>query len=206
MKIDQVMLGAMLGEEAVGQYSVAVRISTVWYFIPSILATSLFPAILNARKQSAELYKKRLQSYFDLNAGLAYLIVIPLSIAAPWVILLLFGEVYKPAGPILAIHAWSALFVFLGGAREQYLVAEKFFKFSMKCTAVGAIVNLVLNFFLIPSYGCNGAAVATFISQAVSAFLSSFFIVNLRTVGLMQVRAFLIPLKILKLSFNKMTV
>ena len=105
MKTDQVMLGAMLGDEAVGQYSVAVRISTVWYFIPSILAASLFPAILNARRQSKALYEKRLQDYFDLNAGLAYLIAIPLSVAAPWIVRILFGEVYQPAGPILSIHA-----------------------------------------------------------------------------------------------------
>jgi O-antigen/teichoic acid export membrane protein len=192
MKIDQVMLGAMLGDEAVGQYSVAVRISTVWYFIPSILATSLFPAILNARKQDKALYEKRLQDYFDLNAGLAYLIAIPLSIAAPWIILLLFGEAYREAGPILAIHAWSCLFVFLGGARDQYLVAEKLFKFSMSCTVAGAIVNLVLNYFLIPIYGGNGAAVATLISYSISAFLTSLFWHKTREVGFCQIRAYIV--------------
>jgi O-antigen/teichoic acid export membrane protein len=197
MKIDQVMLGAMLGDEAVGQYSVAVRISSVWYFIPSILATSLFPAILNARKQSAKLYEKRLQNYFNLSAGLAYLIAIPLSIAAPWVILLLFGEAYKAAGPVLAIHAWSCLFVFLGVARNQYLFAEKLFKFSMACTVAGAVVNILLNFLLIPSYREYGAAFSTLVSFAIVTLFSSFLMFNLYPNLRLQVKAIFLPIKIL---------
>lgn len=200
MKIDQVMLGAMLGEEAVGHYSVAVQISSVWYFIPSILATSLFPAILNARNRSKALYEKRLKDYFDLNAGLAYLIAVPLSIAAPWVVLLLFGRAYEAAGPILAIHAWSCLFVFLGIARSQYLVAEKLFKFSMICTIAGALMNLFLNFLLIPNYGGCGAAIATLVSYAIAAFFSSFFITRLKTIALLQMSSLLVPFKALKAS------
>jgi O-antigen/teichoic acid export membrane protein len=203
MKIDQVMLGAILGEEAVGQYSVAVRISSVWYFIPAMLATSLFPAILNARKQGTEVYEKRLQNYFDLNAGFAYLIAIPLSIAAPWVIRVLFGEAYQQAGPMLAIHAWSSLFVFLGVARSQYLVAENLFKFSMNCTIAGAIVNIVLNYFLIPNYGGYGAATATLFSYAISAFFSSFLIMRSHSIVWQQISSLLVPLRILKLAKNE---
>ena len=194
-KIDQVMLGAMLGDEAVGQYSVAVRISTVWYFIPLILATSLFPAILNARKQSKELYEKRLQDYLDLNAGLSYLIAIPLSIGAPWIILLLFGEAYKVAGPILAIHAWSCLFLFMGVARNRFLIAEKLFMFTMCCNIIGAIVNILLNYVLIPKYGGIGAAISTLVAQSLSVFLSSFVWYKTRKIGLLQLRAYLVFLR-----------
>ena len=198
-KIDQVMLGAMLGDEAVGQYSVAVRISAVWYFIPSILATSLFPAILNARKQGKALYERRLQNYFDLNAGLAYLIVIPLSFAAPWIIKNLFGEAYRQSGLVLVIHAWSCLFVFFGIARERYLVAEKLFRFSMICTASGAVVNIILNYLLISAYGLCGAAFATLITEIMAAFLSSLFWHKTREVGISQSKACFIFLRVFNL-------
>ena len=196
MKIDQVMLGAMLGDEAVGQYSAAVRISMVCYFVPLILAKSLFPAILNARNQSKALYKKRLQNYFDLNAGLAYMIAIPMSIAAPWIIMLLFGEAYKEASPILSVHAWSCLFIFSGISRSRYLVAEKLFKFSMNCTVLGAIVNLVLNFLLIPKYEGFGAAIATLVIQLIFMFLSSFVSHKTCDIGYCQFKAFLIFFRI----------
>ena len=198
MKMDQIMLEAMHGHEAVGQYSVAVRISSAWHFIPMMLASSLFPAILNARKNSQKLYEKRLQNFFDLNAVLAYLIAISLSIAAPWMIQILFGEAYRDAGPILSIHAWSCLFVFLGVVRGQYLVAEKLFKFATCCTIAGAIVNLSLNYVLIPGYSGYGAAIATLISYAVSAFLSSYFIKGRKLMLRQQVCALLVPLKVFK--------
>ena len=44
MKIDQIMLGQMVGDEAVGIYSAAVRVSEVWYFIPTTIVASVFPA------------------------------------------------------------------------------------------------------------------------------------------------------------------
>lgn len=202
MKIDQVMLGAMVGEEAVGHYSAAVRISSVWYFIPTILATSLFPAILNARKQDAAHYQKRLQAYFDLNAGLAYAICIPLTFAAPWVVLILFGADYQAAGPILAIHAWSSLFVFLGVARGQYFVAEKLFKFSLCCTVAGAIVNTGMNYWMIPLYGGVGAAMATLVAQFISALASSFFYTKSRKAGFQQLRALLVFTRLRSLIKN----
>ena len=46
MRIDQVMIKIILGAEAVGQYTVAVNLSEAWYFVPIVIATSLFPAIL----------------------------------------------------------------------------------------------------------------------------------------------------------------
>ena len=193
IKVDQIMLGAILGDEAVGQYSVAVRISSIWYFIPTILATSLFPAILNARKQSVQLYEQRLQRYFDLNTSLAYLICIPLTLAAPWIIAILFGAEYEAAAPILAIHAWSSLFVFLGVARGEYFIAEKLFKFSFVCTALGAVTNISMNFFFIPLYGGKGAALTTLFSFAVSGLLTSIFLVGNRPVFRLQLLSLISP-------------
>ncbi len=71
MKIDQVMIKEMLDSEAVGQYAAAVRLSEAWYFIPMVIASSLFPAIINAKKQSEELYYARLQKLYDLMVWMA---------------------------------------------------------------------------------------------------------------------------------------
>ena len=78
MKIDQVMIKEMLGAEAVGQYAAAVRLSEVWYFIPIIIASSLFPAIVNAKKISNDLYNERLQKLYDLQFTIALLLGLPI--------------------------------------------------------------------------------------------------------------------------------
>jgi O-antigen/teichoic acid export membrane protein len=66
MRIDQVMIKNMLGDREVGLYSAAMRLVEVWYFIPMIITQSVFPAIVNAKKISEELYYTRLQKLYEM--------------------------------------------------------------------------------------------------------------------------------------------
>jgi O-antigen/teichoic acid export membrane protein len=66
MKVDQVMIMNLMGDEAVGQYAAALRFSEIWYFGGGLLTVSLFPAIINAKKHSQQRYLKRLQHFYDL--------------------------------------------------------------------------------------------------------------------------------------------
>lgn len=200
MRIDQVMLGAMATEADVGNYAAATRISSVWYFVPSLLASSLFPAIVNSKKMGIEIYQKRLQHYFDLNAVLSYLIILPVSVLSGWIILTLYGDAYSEAGPILLIHVWASLFVFIGVARGQFLVAEGMFKFSMLATVGGAVVNVALNLILIPKYSGLGAAIATLLSYFISAYLSSLFYSRTYGVFVFQTKSLVLASAIIKIA------
>ena len=62
--------------------------------------------------------------------------------------------------------------MFLGVAGGQWFVAENRQILSFQRTLLGAVVNVILNFILIPKYGPIGAAVATVIAYAIAAFLS----------------------------------
>ena len=197
MKIDQIMLGEMIGKKAVGTYAAAVRLSEIWYFIPMAIASSVFPAIVKSKQLGEKIYKHRIQKFYDLNATLAYLLSIPITFLAPFIIRTLYGDAYAGAEAIFAIHIWACLFVFLGVARSQYLVNEGLIKFSFFATAAGAIINLGLNFILIPLYEGVGAAIATVVSYGASAYLSSFVYPRLFETGVMQSKAFIAPIRYL---------
>jgi PST family polysaccharide transporter len=197
MRIDQVMLGQMVGDDAVGIFSAAVRFSEIGYIIPTIIASSILPAIVKSKESGEHVYQQRIQKYYDLNACLAYLFSIPMTLMSPYIVSFLYGDAYKGAATILAIHIWSSIFVFLGVARWQYLVTEGFLKFSLIATILGAGTNITLNFFLIPKYHGVGAAMATVCSQFVSAFLSSFFYRPLVQTGLMQTKSLFAPIRYL---------
>jgi len=172
MKIDQIMIKNMIDPAAVGQYSAAVKISEIWYFIPMIITSSLFPAIINAKKKSEELYYARLQKLYNLMVWLAISIALPMTFLSDWVIKLIYGSAYSQAGSVLMIHIWAGVFVSLGVASQQYLIVENYIKISLFRTFIAAIVNVILNIILIPKYGINGAA----ISSVFSFFLSTFLI------------------------------
>jgi len=175
MKIDQVMIKEMLDSEAVGQYAVAVRLSEAWYFIPMVIASSLFPAIINAKKVSEALYYARLQKLYDLMVWLAIAIALPMTFLSDWIVNLLYGEQYDQAGSVLMIHIWAGIFVFMGVASSKWLISENLQIFSTINTTIGAIINILLNYILIKNIGIEGAAWATLISYFTAAYLSLFF-------------------------------
>lgn len=171
MKIDQVMLGQMIGDETVGIYSAAVRVSEIWYFVPMAIVTSVFPSILEKKKQNEQQYYDMLQRLYDLMVWLAIFVALPMTFLSTAIVTLLFGDAYIQAGPVLAIHIWAAVFVFLGVASGKWFIAENRQILSLQRTMVGAIANVILNFFLIKKFGLLGAAIATVLAQFCAALL-----------------------------------
>jgi len=179
MRIDQIMIREMLGEYEVGIYSAAVKLSEALYFIPILITASVFPAILNAKKRSEELYNQRLQMLYTFMVWVAIAIALPLTLLSDWLILLLFGQSYQEAAEVLMIHVWSAVFVFLGVASSKWLLVENFTFISFARTFLGAGINIILNLLLIPKYGVAAAAIATLISQLSAVLIFDAF--NSRT-------------------------
>lgn len=171
MKTDQVMLGHLLGDQAVGIYSAALKLSEVWYFIPMMITASIFPSILQTKARNVEQYYARLQKLFDLMVWLSLIISLPLAILSNQIVSFLYGSSYSSAADVLLIHAWTTVPVFLSVATSQWYLAENRQIFLFQSTLVGATMNVTLNFLLIPAYGPSGAAVATLVSYlSVSLF------------------------------------
>lgn len=172
MKIDQVMIRNMLDTEAVGNYAAAVKLSEAWYFVPTAITSSVFPAIINAKKTSEDFYYLRLQQLYDLMVWLAVAIALPMTFLSDWIMNILFGSQYNQAGAVLAVHIWAGVFVFLGVANGKSITVENKQIQSMIRTTIGSISNVTLNWILIPLMGITGAAIATIISYAISAYIS----------------------------------
>jgi O-antigen/teichoic acid export membrane protein len=180
MRIDQIMIKEILGEREVGLYSAAVRLSEAWYFVPVIIASSLFPAILNARKADREIFNKRLQRLYSTMVYLAIGVALPVTLVSESVVTTLYGVHYQDAGIILSIHIWAGLFVGLGVVNGQWFLAENLQSLATRNTLIGAAANVALNYIFIPIYGVMGAASATFISYGISAYFSLLFNVKTR--------------------------
>jgi len=170
MKIDQVMIKIMIDEKAVGIYAAAVSLSEAWYFIPMVITSSLFPAIINAKKVSDEFYYDRLEKLYKLIVWVPILISIIITYFSEWIIITLYRETFVEAAKVLSIHIWASIFVFLGVASSKWMMVENLQILTLIRTITGMIVNVILNLYLIPEYGITGAAYATFISYFVATF------------------------------------
>lgn len=189
MRIDQVMIKHMLDNEAVGIYVAAVKISEAWYFLPMAITASLFPAIINAKKESKELYMDRLQKLHNLLAFIAIVIALPVSLLSIEIIGVLYGDVYVSAAPVLSIHMWGGVFVALGAASSKFLVSENMQLRAFFRTFAGMVINILMNLILIPHFGITGAAIATLVSYAFAGYLYDIFDPKCRAMFVIKTKA-----------------
>ena len=190
MRIDQIMIKQILGADWTGYYSAAVRVSEVFYFIPIVIAGSLFPAIVNAKQKSELLYYNRLQALFTFLLWIALIISLCISTLAFPLIQILFGQKYLQSAGVLSIHAWAGIFVFLGVVRGKWAINENLQFFIMIYAILGAIANIVLNIILLPIFSIQGAAFATIISYSIAAVLGNLLSKKTRKIFFLQMRSF----------------
>jgi len=174
MKIDLIMIKEMLDVKAVGIYAAAVKLCEVLYFLPVVVMSSLFPAIVEARKQNLIVYRKQVYLIYEIMIGATAIVAIITMFLADWIVYILYGSIYQEAATILKIYIWAFVFVSLGVVSSKYLVAENLEIYALYRSVVGAIINITLNWYLIPIYGIKGAAFATLITQIFVAYLFLF--------------------------------
>jgi len=168
---DQIILGKLKGVEMVGYYSIATRIILILTTFPSLFLTSLFPQLALSVSN-----KERLRNIF--KKSIPFILLISFSIFVFVLIFadflpLLFGQKYIPSIQPLKLLSLILLFLPLTNLFDNFLFSinrqwQDFF-----ITLFCALLNVVLNFILIPQYSIFGAIYATLISQFVNLILTS---------------------------------
>ncbi len=189
LKVDQVMLRWFEGSESVGIYAVAAQLSEAWYFVPAAIVASFFPKLIKLREESEAQFNKRLQQLFDLLFVLAACVAMMMTLLSEWLILLFFGDHYVESASILVIHIWAAIFIFMRAAFSKWILIQNALIFSLITQGLGAFVNVVLNYFMIPEFGAEGAAYATLISYAFASFFSLAIYSKTRPVFVMMAKS-----------------
>ena len=179
-KTDQIMLGSMNKNAEQGYYAAAVKISEICDFLPMILSSSIFPKLANLRHNNYQEYLNKFQIYSDIMIFLWLGVAIPISLLSPWIVHLLYGEKYAKSAAVLALYVWAQFGSNFGVARSTYLNIEGQLRYGLYLTVVGSILNVGLNFWLIPKYGAFGATAATLITYFYVIILVNFLIKELR--------------------------
>lgn len=162
---DRYIVAYMLGAEANGLYAISYKIPTVVTLLSSIFTEAWQ---LSAVSEKDEEYRERFfTNVFKSYASLIFIAASFLILSVKAITKVLVSEAFYPSWqyvPFLVMATtYSCLSSFLGSI---YFV-EKKSNLSLVTTFIGALVNIVLNFILIPKFGINGAGFATFLSYVV---------------------------------------
>lgn len=167
INLNSVMLGFMKTTESVGLFTAATKLTQVTLGFVSSLGTVMLPRLSNlvSNKQWEEFHTLSQKSLSFVVA-----ITLPLSVGlmltAPFLVPLFCGPTYSEAIPALIMISPIILFIGVSnvlGIQILFPLGKE--NVVIISTAVGAIVNLVLNLWLIPRYAQNGAAVATVVAE-----------------------------------------
>ena len=179
-RIDQVMLGNMMNNYEVGQYSAALKIVEIFGFVPMILMSTFTPAVTKGKAVGEELYHSRLLNLYRLMFSAFLLVAVPLFLFGDQIVSLLYGSDYQAAGYLLTLFSLRLFFANMGVGKSVFIVNESLFKYSLITVILGAVTNVSLNYFLIPRFGATGAVAGSMISFAVSVFLVDAFFARTR--------------------------
>ena len=192
-RIDQVMLGGMVGDLEVGQYSAALRLIEVFGFVPMIIHKSVTPKITQSKTESETVYFRNLLQVYRLMTILFLVIAIPLFLFSNRIVVSLYGHEYQTAGLLLSLSSVRLFFTNFGVARSLYIINENLFKHSLMTAAIGCMINIFLNYVLIPKYASAGSIIATIISFLVTTFIVDLFFKRTRENVKLMVKAIFTP-------------
>tara|TARA_Y100000031_G_scaffold78124_1_gene86093 strand:+ start:10902 stop:12332 length:1431 start_codon:yes stop_codon:yes gene_type:complete len=178
MYIDQIMLSKLRSTTEVGIYAAAANITIALIFIPLMYGNSIYPVIsrfyITSKKSLSFAYERSFK--YMLLIGLP--IAVGIYILSDKIILFLYGREYIESVLVLGILSGYIFLKFLNPVTGFTLMAINKQRTRLFSQGLAALINIILNFILIPQYGVIGAALATLLTEIIFFIMYTSFIIK----------------------------
>ncbi len=167
-RLDQLFVGGIGGAAELGTYSVAVAWAESLFFMPEVLAQIQRPDLVRASRKSAAddaAFGMRVAAIGTAVCAVAVII------AAPLLVDVIFGDDFSDAVSMLRVLAVGAIGVAVSKLLATALVSQNHPLATAGPIAAALLVTVVLDILLIPTYGGDGAAVASLAAYVVGGLL-----------------------------------
>jgi O-antigen/teichoic acid export membrane protein len=175
-KIDVVMLERMVGQEAVGVYTAAYTLLENLEVVSIVFTAAFMPYVIRILMTSEE------RAFTDSRRSMCYLLLlgiptaILLAVFAEPVVSLLYGSAFGSSAVVLRVIIPALPVKYAFAILAIYLIANNREITGLYSGALGVVLNVILNLFLIPRFAEMGAAVATAVTESVVLVLQFVFV------------------------------
>jgi len=192
--IDSFMIGHLMTVKDVGVYNGALPVSQLLLVIPSLIAPLFLPLLSGhlAKNECGEIGKISKRVFKWIFAANFFVFLVMLAFPGA-LINFIFGRNYLAGTQVLSILSFGFLALSLAIPFSQLLELHKKTKLILVNISCIVIINIILNYFLIPIYGINGAAIATTISNcalALLVFLENYFLTKTHAFSRANIKIF----------------
>lgn len=204
-KVNIFMISYFMTDKDVGIYGAAFKLTEIWYNIPALIVTSLFPAIVASKSANYNEYIRRIKSLLRLLIFPFILISLATTLIGPFLINILLGKNFDPSSEILIYLIWTLPLHVFYIVTMNYLVVENSILKSMFRPVLALLLLIVLNI-VIYNYQKDllGFVYANIISYFVSFFVLDILFKDSRNLFLMKIDSIVFPINyLLKILFRK---
>ena len=172
LRIDVIMLASMMSEADAGIYSVSSRLIGIFLLFGTTFLTLVYPEF--ARNQNKYIFQKNFEMLLSLSIFISCIIIFIIFIFGNYY-LILFGEIFSNSLDTLKILSINILlgFIVMTWTNKQYIDGNYFIIIIFLSLAI--LLNIVLNYYLIPILFLNGSAIATTLSMLIALKLCLVF-------------------------------
>lgn len=189
LQTDRIMLKLLIGNSEVGFYSAASACACITSFVFSAIISSMRPVILEKKAIQSNDYQRRITQLYSAIIYASIIQSVLMTMAGQIIVQVIYGPTYAPAVNILRVLVWYTTFSYYGAAKDIWILAEEKQKYLVLVNGVGALMNVILNYMLIPSFGACGAAVASLVTQFFANVVLGFIIPPLRPNNMLLIQA-----------------
>jgi O-antigen/teichoic acid export membrane protein len=186
-KIDVVLLERLSTAAEIGQYNTGVVITELIWQLPAALGVVVFSRSANVGKSSADRreFTQKIAKLLRVTLAISIVAAIFLAAIAPILIPLLYGDAFQPSVRVLQLLIPGVVILTIFKVLNMDLAGKGRPEVSLTIFVPAAILNIGLNWLWIPTYGANGAAMASTISYSISAiaFMFVYAYINQITIG-----------------------
>lgn len=180
-RLDQLVIGVVLGTHDLGTYGLASRFAEAWLVIPMALVSSWMGDAARLRNDAGPavwdrwmIERYRSAIFVSVFAALAMLVSVILAAA------LLLGNDYNGILPLVIPLSVGGFFAVLASVRGIDLVTQGRTGYSLISLLVGTVSSVLLLWVLLPKFGLMGGAIAIAASQAATYLLPCLVFPRLR--------------------------
>lgn len=193
LRLDQVMLNAIAGNEQAGIYGAATRLSEVIFLFVPVIVASYLPRLAAIEQTNPALFRRTTSALLQVFSVVGLLAPLGWWFFGDYLVRLIYGRDFAACAPVLFIHCLSSLAYLHGQIRSFVLVTSGRARYGAYATFVGAAINIALNLWWIPLYGAQGAAWATAVAYYVAWFAGTFLMPEMRWLAWAQLRSLAAP-------------
>lgn len=187
---DKIMLKLMISEIETGYYAAAYNCATLTSFFYVAVIDSFRPVIFKHHSENKDSYENDIIKLYSIIIYTSLIMSLIMTIFSRTIVGVLYGNEFFPATSALRIICWFTMFSYMGSIRNIWILCNELQRYLWIINLLGALLNILINYFLIPSLGAEGAAIASLITQFFTNFITGYIIKPIRQNNKLIVKAF----------------